>query len=237
MSDSDISHALLAELAGFDTPTICNALEVVAPERRGFGFTIEPLQCLYPALKPIVGFARTATIRSVQPQAITPEDARRLRFAYYQYVGDGGPKPAISVIQDLEGSRRGFGSFWGEVNSHLHKGLGCLGVVTDGSVRDLDANAPGFQMLCGMVLPSHAHVHIVDFGNPVTVAGMYVASGDLVHADRHGAVVIPKAIAAKIGAAAALIARREAVLIGASKEPGFNFERLKKAMGDAGEIH
>jgi regulator of RNase E activity RraA len=88
-----------------------------------------------------------------------------------------------------------------------------------------------------MVLPSHAHVHIVDFGNPVTVAGMYVASGDLVHADRHGAVVIPKAIAAKIGAAAALIARREAVLIGASKEPGFNFERLKKAMGDAGEIH
>ena len=80
-------------------------------------------------------------------------------------------------------------------------------------------------------------LHIVDFGNPVTVAGMYVASGDLVHADRHGAVVIPKAVAGKISAAASLIARREAVLIGASKEPGFNFERLKKAMGDASEIH
>jgi regulator of RNase E activity RraA len=237
MNDSDISPALLTELAGFDTPTICNALEIVAPERRGFGFTVEPLQCLYPTLKPIVGFARTATIRSVQPQAIAAEDARELRLAYYRYVGEGGPRPAISIIQDLDGNRAGFGSFWGEVNSHLHRGLGCLGVVTDGSVRDLDANASGFQMLCRMVVPSHAYVHTVDFGNPVTVAGMYVASGDLVHADRHGAVVIPKTVAAKIAAAATLIARREAVLIGASKEPGFDFERLRKAFGDANEIH
>jgi regulator of RNase E activity RraA len=237
MSDSDITPALLAELAGFDTPTICNALELVAPERRTFGFTVEPLQCLYPALKPIIGFARTATIRSVAPQSLSAAEARTQRLGYYQYVGEGGPKPAISVIQDLDGSRAGFGSFWGEVNSHLHKGLGCLGVVTDGSVRDLDANAAGFQMLCRMVVPSHAHVHIVDFGGTVTVAGMYVASGDLVHADRHGAVVIPKAVAGKIGEAARLIARREAVLIGASKEPGFDFARLRKAFGDANEIH
>lgn len=237
MTDSDISPALLAELGGYDTPTICNALEIVAPERRGFGFTIEPLQCLYPTLKPIVGFARTATIRSVQPQALPADEARARRLAYYHYVGEGGPKPAISVIQDLDGRYAGFGSFWGEVNSHIHRGLGCLGVVTDGSVRDLDANASGFQMLCRMVVPSHAHVGIVDFGGTVTVAGMYVASGDLIHADRHGAVVIPKAVASKIGDAARLIARREAVLIDASKEPGFNFERLRKAFGDMNEIH
>lgn len=237
MTDADISSALLAELRTFDTPTICNALELVAPERRAFGFTIEPLQCLYPALKPIVGFARTATIRSVAPSNLPAEEARKQRLGYYQYVGDGGPLPAISVIQDLDGSRAGFGSFWGEVNSHLHKGLGCLGVVTDGSIRDLDANASDFQMLCRMVVPSHAHVHLVDFGGTVTVAGMYVASGDLVHADRHGAVVIPKAVASKIGDAARLIARREAVLINASKEPGFNFDRLRKAFGDASEIH
>jgi regulator of RNase E activity RraA len=237
MTESDLSPALLNELAALDTPSVCNALEVVAPERRTFGFTIEPLQCLYPALKPVVGFARTATIRSVAPSNLSAEEARKERLAYYQYVAEGGPKPAISIIQDLDGSRAGFGSFWGEVNSHLHKGLGCLGVVTDGSVRDLDANAPGFQMLCRMVAPSHAHVHIVDFGGTVTVAGMYVSSGDLVHADRHGAVVIPKAVARQVNAAAALIARREAVLIGASKEAGFNFERLRKAMSDASEIH
>jgi regulator of RNase E activity RraA len=237
MSDHDITPALLTELAGFDTPTICNALELVVPERRGFGFTVEPLQCLYPALKPIVGFARTATIRSVQPQTVPADEARARRLAYYEYVANGGVKPAISIIQDLDGSRAGFGSFWGEVNSHLHKGLGCLGVVTDGSVRDLDANAAGFQMLCRMVVPSHAHVSIVDFGGTVTVAGMYVASGDLVHADRHGAVAIPKAAAAKIGDAARLIARREAVLIEARKEPGFDFERLRRALIASSEIH
>ncbi len=237
MTDSDLSPALLDQLTALDTPTVCNALELVAPERRTFGFTIEPLQCLYPALKPIVGFARTATIRSVAPSNLSAHEAVKQRLAYYQYVAEGGPKPAISIIQDLDGSRAGFGSFWGEVNSHLHKGLGCLGVVTDGSVRDLDANASGFQMLCRMVVPSHAHVHIVDFAGAVTVAGMYVASGDLVHADRHGAVVIPKAVAPKINAAAALITRREAVLIGASREAGFNFERLRKALSDASEIH
>lgn len=237
MTDSELSPALLDELAALDTPTVCNALEVLAPERRSFGFTIEPLQCLYPTLKPMVGFARTATIRSVAPSNLPAQEAVKQRLAYYQYVAEGGPKPAISIIQDLDGSRAGFGSFWGEVNSHLHKGLGCRGVVTDGSVRDLDANAPGFQMLCRMVVPSHAHVHLVDFAGTVTVAGMYVASGDLVHADRHGAVVIPKAVAAKVNAAAALITRREAVLIGASKEAGFNFDRLRKALSDASEIH
>jgi regulator of RNase E activity RraA len=237
MSDNDISAALLTELATFDTPTICNALEIVAPERRGFGFTVEPLQCLYPSLKPIVGYARTATLRSVQPQQIAPDEARKQRIAYYQYIAEGGPKPAISIIQDLDGARAGFGSFWGEVNSHIHRGLGCLGVVTDGSVRDVDQNAAGFQMLCRMVVPSHAHFHIVEFGGEVNVAGMYVANGDLIHADRHGAVTIPRAVAGKIPAAAGLLARREAVIIAATKEPGFDFARLRKAMGDANEIH
>ncbi|HEY5209369.1 MAG TPA: RraA family protein [Stellaceae bacterium] len=234
---NDITPNLLTELASFDTPTICNALEIVAPERRGFGFTTEGLQCLYPTLKPIVGFARTATLRSIQPHAIAPDEARTQRLAYYEYIATGGPTPSISLIQDLDGARAGFGSFWGEVNSHIHRGLGCLGIVTDGSVRDVDANAAGFQMLCRMVVPSHAHFHIVEFGGEVNVAGLYAASGDLIHADRHGAVVIPISGAAKIPAAAALLARREAVIIAATKEPGFNFERLRQALGDANEIH
>src|SRR5665213_1375445 len=129
---NDITPDLLSELASFDTPTICNALEIVAPERRGFGFTTEGLQCLYPTLKPIVGLARTATLRSIQPHAIAPDEARKQRLAYYQYIATGGPTPSISLIQDLDGARAGFGSFWGEVNSHIHKGLGCLGIVTDG---------------------------------------------------------------------------------------------------------
>lgn len=233
---TDITPELLQQLATIDTPTVCNALEIVAPERRAIGFTTEALQCLYPALKPIVGFARTATFRSMQPQALSPDEARKRRVGYYEYVAKGGPVPSIAIIQDLDGPRAGFGSLWGEVNSNIHKGLGCLGVVTDGSVRDIDANAAGFQMLARMVVPSHAHFHIVAYGGAVNVAGMYVESGDLVHADRHGAVVIPEAVAGKIMAAAELLARREAVVIAAAKAPGFDLEKLWQAFAEANTI-
>ena len=101
------------------------------------------------------------------------------------------------VIQDLDGPDVGFGAFWGEVMSAVHKGLGLLGVVTDGCIRDIDQWAPNFQALAGSVMPSHAHVHLHDFGKEVRVAGMAVRSGDIVHADRHGAVTIPAAVAAE----------------------------------------
>src|SRR5262249_61256690 len=119
----------------------------------------------------------------------------------------------IAVIQDLDGRDSGFGAFWGVVMSAVHQGLGRLGWVTDGSIRDIDQWAPGFQALAGSIMPSHAHVHLHDFGKEVRVAGMLVRSGDLVHADRHGAVTIPATVAAKIPAACELLARRQAVLL------------------------
>jgi len=230
------SEELLAALGRLDTPTVCNALEVVAPERRGYGYTVSPLVCSRPALPPMVGVARTARIRAAHPSEVRGREARSLQDAYYAYV-DAGPKPAIMVIEDLDGPQRGYGSWWGEVNSNVHKGLGCLGVITDGSVRDLPDIAPGFQMLADRVGPSHAFVHPVDFGGSVTVAGMRVASGDLVHADQHGAVVIPWAVADKVVDAAQAIARRERLIIQAAQEPGFDIDRLRRAWGDAAEIH
>jgi len=230
------SKELLAALGRLDTPTVCNALEVVAPERRGFGYTVQPLVCARPALPPMVGVARTARIRAATPGELKGAAARALQDAYYAYV-DSGPRPSIMVIHDLDGPRRGYGSWWGEVNSNVHKGLGCLGVITDGSVRDIPDIAPGFQMLADRIGPSHAFVHPVDFGVPVTVAGMKVLSGDLVHADQHGAVVIPWHVAEQVAEAAATIARRERVIIDAAQEPGFDIERLRRAWGDAAEIH
>ena len=230
------SAAELKKLAAFDTPTMCNVMEVLAPQRRGYGFTTEPLQCIYPDLPPIVGHARTGTIRATHPSHLTAEQQKSLRLAWYEYV-DRGPKPAIVVLQDLDGARAGFGSFWGEVNSHIHRGLGCLGVVTNGSIRDIPMNARGFQMLSGSVMPSHAWVHIVDIGVPVTVAGMAVKDGDLVHADRHGAIVIPHDAVGQVGRTAALLAKREAVIIGAAKRKGFSFEELRAAIVEADEIH
>ncbi|NDG56170.1 MAG: RraA family protein [Betaproteobacteria bacterium] len=234
---SALDSKTLKLLQGFDTPTICNALEIVAPERRLFGYTVESLLCIYPELPPMVGFARTCTIRSAEPSQRDPVSERDVRVNWYRYVDEGGPKPSVVVMQDLDGQRAGFGSFWGEVNSHVHRGLGSLGVITNGCIRDVPMNASGFQMLAGSVKPSHAHVHVVEMGGAVSVCGMSVRSGDLIHADLHGAVVIPQHVAGQIAKAVKLLSQREAVIIGASKRKGFNWQVLRDALEEAADIH
>jgi regulator of RNase E activity RraA len=231
-----IDAGLLEKLKAFDTPTICNALEIVDPARRLTGFTTRPLQCPFPQLPPIVGYAKTATIRSAHAHELDGKSAREQRLGYYEYAA-GKPAPGIIVIQDLDGGDAGFGAFWGEVQSAVHKGLGCLGVVTDGSIRDIDQWAPGFQALAGSIMPSHAHVHLADFGKQVRVAGMLVRSGDIVHADRHGAVTIPVGLAERIPAACDLLARKEAVILDMARAPGFTFAKLREALAKQDEIH
>jgi len=231
-----VPPSVLEALARFDTPTICNAMELVAPERRLSGYTVKPLVCPFPDLPPMVGYARTATIRATTTSGLAAAAQRDQRLAYYEYVGTGhGPR--ISVIQDLDGANIGFGAFWGEVNSALHKALGCLGVVTDGSIRDIPQWAPGFQALAGSIGPSHAHVHLAGFGDTVNVAGMTVRSGDIIHADRHGAVVIPADIAARLPEAADLCARREEVILSIARSDAFSLDKLKAALARAAEIH
>lgn len=231
-----LTEADRTALIAFDTPSICNALEIVAPDRRARGFTARPLVAPFPQLKPVLAYARTAIIRSKEPDGLAKDKAKAKRLAYYEYV-EKGPRPSVMVMQDIDGDDRGFGCFWGEVQSNVHKGLGCSGVITDGTVRDIDMMAPGFFVLAGGVVPSHAWVHAVDFGVQVNVAGMIVSSGDLIHADRHGAVVIPHGLERKVIEAATLIARREAVIIAAAKQPDFTVEALKRAMGEAEDIH
>jgi regulator of RNase E activity RraA len=235
MASNLLTAAELAALRAWDTPSICNALELVVPQRRGFGYTTQPLVAAQPALPPIVGYARTATIRAMHPSTRSGAELREQRLAYYRSIAEG-PQPNVVVIEDLD-PEPGYGAFWGEVNSNIHRGLGCLGVVTNGSIRDLPQCAEGFQMLGGRVGPSHAFVHIEEFGGTVTVQGMTVRPGDLVHADQHGAVVIPLEVARQVPAAAALIAKREAMTIAASQRPDFTIEKLAAAMKDADEIH
>jgi hypothetical protein len=175
-------HADLEALRAFDTPTICNALELVAPARRAVGFTRRPLFAAFPEMKPVVAFARTAIIRSREPHPRSREEAKEVRLGYYQHIADE-PLPSIAVM------------------------------------------------------PSHAHVHLVDYGGTVSVAGMTVSPNDVIHADRHGAVVIPPEAVKEIPAAVALIARREKVIIDASKAPGFSVARLRQAFDEQEDIH
>jgi regulator of RNase E activity RraA len=230
-----LTLADLEALREFDTPTICNALELVAPQRRAIGFTTDTLVCPFPGLPPMVGFARTALIKAMQPSALSAAEQRQARLDYYRYVA-GGEGPRIVVIQDTD-SRPGFGCFWGEVQTAVHKGLGCLGLVTDGGVRDIDAIAPGFQVLCGRITPSHAWVHTVAIGCEVDVAGMVTRHDDLIHADRHGAVVIPREVAREVPKAARLCARREEPILKAARSEGFTLQQLEAALAEAAEIH
>lgn len=222
-----LSPADLHALARWDTPTICNALELVVPERRLTGFTVGQMVCLDPALPPVVGYARTAHSRTMSEPDESAEEIAERRMAYHDYLAQP-PGPTVAVIEDID-PNPGYGAFWGEVATAVHWGLGCRGAITNGSMRDLDACAPGFQLLAGKVVPSHAWNRVVDFGTPVEIFGMRVAHGDIVHMDRHGAVVIPPQAVAELADAVDLIARREAVILEQARSGVLDIARLREA--------
>jgi regulator of RNase E activity RraA len=231
MSEARITRTDIEALAKFDTATVCNALEVLRPEYRSSGFTKSPLIAARPGLTPVVGVARVGRIRAAQP----PDGGVPDRVSWYEYVAHADV-PTMVVIQDLD-DLPGTGSFWGEVHSEVHKALGAAGCVTNGSYRDTELLAEGFQILGGHVGPSHAHVHLVEFGEPVEICGMRVAHGDIVHADYQGAVVVPADCVAGLAAAVDLVSRREKVILDICRVPGFTLAKLKQAVASAKEIH
>jgi regulator of RNase E activity RraA len=231
MTMPELTDELANALRALDTPTVCNALEAVNPSRRTRGFNTKPFVCAHPQLPSIVGFARTARIRAQHK----PE-ARSDTLGYYTYIAEGGPLPSVAVIQDLDDTP-GYGALWGEVNTNVHYGLGCHGVITNGSVRDIPDSQPKFQMLAGMINPSHAFVHVLDWAGPITLHGMEVSDGNLVHADLHGAVVIPVEDAQNVVEEAKRIMARERILIEAAQQPGFNVDKIKEAQQRMADIH
>ncbi len=226
------TQSLFAHLRQFDTPTIANALEIAQGKRSTTGFTRQTYLAAFPKLPAIVGFARTAHIRCSTPY--DPAVRRKNQVAYYEYI-EQGQRPTIAVIQDID-DQPGIGAFWGEVNTHVHWGLGCLGTLTNGSMRDLDAMQPQFQCFAASLSPSHAWVQVVEIGKPVEVFGMAVSSNDIVHADRHGAIVIPADMLEKLPAAIDLMARKEKVILDAAKKPGFGVAALKEAFAASDQI-
>jgi regulator of RNase E activity RraA len=229
-----LTHADLDAIREIDTPTICNLIEMVAPERRGSGYTVQHLHCLHPEMKPIVGYAKTATMRARVASNLTAEEYDAVRRRYFEYLEDGD-RPKVSIIQDVD-ERPGYGPFWGEVMTRVHKGLGCVGVVTNGSVRDVDMLAPDFQMLAGLIAPSHAFGHACEWGCEVNIHGMTVHDGDLIHADQHGAVTVPPEAVKKLPKAFDLLHRRERLMIDAAESPDVSAATLVGAWRQAAAI-
>jgi 4-hydroxy-4-methyl-2-oxoglutarate aldolase len=209
-------------LKQFNTPTVSNAIELFNLRPFNTGFMSPEIRCLFPDLGVMVGYAITARFAADQ----TPQNAAS-RYELWKFIMET-PAPRIMVMQDLD-TPPGMGAYFGEVQSTIHTRLGCVGVVTNGHVRDLDEVHPmGFHYFAGGVCVSHAYVHLVEFGSPVEVGGVTVKSGDLIHADKHGVLIVPEQIVAQIPAAVAQVSEREQRIMGVCKSPDFSLDKLKQ---------
>jgi len=222
-----IDANLLKLLRSVDTPTVCNAIEV-AQGKRGFAaFTRGTMLCSDPGGLSVVGYAVTAKIAAVAPPTEAPDVIRARRMAYYKAMADA-PQPSVAVIED-EDFPHCIGAYWGEVNTTIHKGFGMSGVLTNGVMRDLGDLAEEFPVVAGSIGPSHGFVHVTALDVPVTVFGLTVRPGDLVHADCHGALVVPADILEHLAAAIARMQDIERLVLEPARKEGFDFERFKAA--------
>jgi 4-hydroxy-4-methyl-2-oxoglutarate aldolase len=220
----------LENLGSFDTCTVSNAIELLNVRLRNEGFISGTAQCHFPNLGPMVGYAATGRIRTASP----PMTHRCYydRMDWWNYVASV-PEPRVIVLQDVEPTP-GVGAFVGEIHASIGRALKCIGVVTNGAVRDLPAvEALGFQLFAGSVAVSHAYAHIIEFGEPVEIGGLKIHSGDLIHGDRHGVLAIPLAVAADVPAEAAKFVQEERELVRFCNSPRFSLQALSERISSA----
>lgn len=207
-----------------DTCSVLNAVETFGVRLRNTGYAGPGLRWLFPALRCMLGYAGTLRVRGSNPP---------VRGAAFEDRTDWWSdmlcvaSPRITVVQDID-ENSGTGSVAGEVHAAILRRLGCSGLVTNGSVRDLDAlEAMGFACSAGSVSPSHAYGHTVDYGQRVEIFGLSVQPGDLLMADRHGLISISPEIAGEIPAAVERIRQRDRRIVAFCQSPDFSLHRLR----------
>ena len=226
-SETDpLSAEDLVALARLTTPTVANAIEVFDVQPRTAGFLDPTVRAVVTGATPIVGHACTARMRATARPGPEAAGLRRRMWEHILSI----PAPRVVVVEDLDDPP--VGALWGEVQANIHRALGCLGVVTNGGVRDLDeVRALGFAFFAGGVMVSHAYAHLVEVGVPVTVGGATIHPGDLLHADQHGVALIPPQIARDLPRAARDIEARERAIIDLCRSPDFDVDRLDALFG------
>jgi len=223
-SPPPLSRAQLQALGQLDACAVANAIETFQVRLRSEGFVNASVRSLIPELPPLVGYAATVRIRGSAP----PAGGARFpdRSDWWDYV-TALPAPRVVVVEDIS-EKPGLCSLVGEVHMHVLRALECVGVVTNGAVRDLPAaRAAGFHYFAGNIALSHGYVHIIDFGQPAAIDGLTIASGELLHGDLHGVQSVPLAIAPQIPAVAAALAARERELIALCRSPDFTLAKLR----------
>jgi regulator of RNase E activity RraA len=216
-----ISPETLKALQQIDCPSICNAIEGFNVQPKNQGFMLPEIRAIFQDFPPVVGYAVTGVISANQPEG------RNVPREEWWDLIVSVPEPRFIVLHDIDNPP--LGAYWGEVQSNIHQALGAVAVATDGTVRDLDeVHDLGFQFFAREVSVSHAYVHLVEIGIPVTVGGLTVRTGDFLHGDKHGVTSIPFEIADRIPGMVQSIADYERKTISLCQSPGFTLEKLKE---------
>jgi 4-hydroxy-4-methyl-2-oxoglutarate aldolase len=213
----------LDALRRLDTCTVSSAIETFQLRLRNAGFADARVSCIFQDFPPLVGYAATARLLTGEPPIAGFHHDRHDWWNSILQV----PEPRIVVLQDLD-EPPGVGAFLGEVQAAILRALGCVGYVTNGAVRELpQVKDSGLQLFAGSVAVSRAYAHIFDFGSEVTVGGLVVQPGDLMHGDRHGILTVPNGIALEIPAVAAKLRRADKEVIDFCRSPEFSVDELR----------
>jgi 4-hydroxy-4-methyl-2-oxoglutarate aldolase len=222
-----LSTEELDGLRRFGTCMVANAVETFNLRLRNTGFTDGSIHCMFPDAPPMVGYAMTARLRSCEPP--TKGGTFQDRSEFWNRLLEI-PAPRILVLQDVD-HPPGLGAFLGDMHASILKALGCIGYVTNGAVRELGlVRAIGIQLFAGNIAVSHAYAHIFDIDATVSVGGMEIRSGELLHGDQHGVLNVPGHIAAQIPEAAARLQRKERQVIEFCRSSTFSVEKLSEVM-------
>ena len=222
-----LSEEELDALRQFDTCMVANAVERFNLRLRNTGFTDASIGCMFPDAPPMVGYAATGRLQSGEPpiRGGTFQD----RTDFWNRILEM-PAPRILVLEDID-DPPGRGAFIGDMHAAILKALGCIGCLTNGAVRELPSvRAMGIQAFAGNVAVSHAYAHIFDVGTSISVGGMTVNPGDLLHGDRHGVLSIPIEIGAKIPEVAFRLQRAEQKVIEFCWSDSFSVAKLNDVM-------
>lgn len=232
-----LKPAQLEQFRRLSTCLVASAIETFRVRLPNTGFANSRIRCIFNDQPSMAGYAATARLRSSNPRMESNKS-----YDYYDRTDWWNeiltiPAPRVVVIEDVD-NPPGLGAFVGEVHANILLALGCVGIVTNGAVRDLpDVRPTEFQMFAGNVSVSHAYAHIFDFGGSVEVGGLKIQPGDLIHGDCHGVQTVPLDIADRVPAAAHEIRQRRQDLIGLRRSADFTLEKLRQSIRDTAMVH
>ena len=227
MSSESDTHGMIDELRQFDSATVANAVEAFAVRDPVSGYASMELRCQFPERDPMVGYAVTCTADTTRP-----DDNRPMRLVDLVDMVAAAPKPAVLVIQYV-GQDRLRSCFVGDMFCTWFQNLGGIGVVTDGGVRDLAGiaeRAPDVQIFAPGPVVSHGHGAFLDFNVTVSICGLSIRPGDLLHGDANGLLTVPASIATDVASQAAVVREAESAYFDFLEGDTFSSDELKRRL-------